>query len=250
MLCLLAVLQFLTELTRLFQKCRTSGSVVITLKKCKLWPRWWHVLPWASYLLVWAEGSAVPQGERGQILHLKWWRKDAIALLFINECTLEHRQSTCQHDFRWKKDWSEPWNHLENFTTVPLRHASYWRRFITNLGTAMQTATKLIIVFSTSNILIGILYNSWWIQAFGTLFIGCDVSFIFDAIWNALISLYCKTLILCRSQISVCFSDDGRTKPVPRKGHPETYEPSDTKCLIRASDGKKKISTVVSLTEV
>lgn len=34
-------LQFLTELTRLFQKCRTTGSVVITLKKCKwrhLWP--------------------------------------------------------------------------------------------------------------------------------------------------------------------------------------------------------------------
>uniref|UniRef100_A0A7N9IC37 Signal recognition particle 14 kDa protein n=1 Tax=Macaca fascicularis TaxID=9541 RepID=A0A7N9IC37_MACFA len=27
--------QFLTELTRLFQKCRTSGSVYITLKKCK-----------------------------------------------------------------------------------------------------------------------------------------------------------------------------------------------------------------------
>lgn len=29
------VLQFLTELTRLFQKCRSSGSVYITLKKCK-----------------------------------------------------------------------------------------------------------------------------------------------------------------------------------------------------------------------
>lgn len=29
------VLQFLTELTRLFQKCRSSGSVFITLKKCK-----------------------------------------------------------------------------------------------------------------------------------------------------------------------------------------------------------------------
>lgn len=29
------VLQFLTELTRLFQKCRLSGSVFITLKKCK-----------------------------------------------------------------------------------------------------------------------------------------------------------------------------------------------------------------------
>ena len=31
----LAVFQFLTELTRLFQKCRLSGSVFITLKKCK-----------------------------------------------------------------------------------------------------------------------------------------------------------------------------------------------------------------------
>lgn len=29
------LLQFLTELTRLFQKCRTSGSVFITLKKCE-----------------------------------------------------------------------------------------------------------------------------------------------------------------------------------------------------------------------
>lgn len=33
--CAVLVLQFLTELTRLFQKCRTSGSVFITLKKCK-----------------------------------------------------------------------------------------------------------------------------------------------------------------------------------------------------------------------
>uniref|UniRef100_A0A8C9RSE8 Signal recognition particle 14 kDa protein n=1 Tax=Scleropages formosus TaxID=113540 RepID=A0A8C9RSE8_SCLFO len=39
---------------------------------------------------------------------------------------------------------------------------------------------------------------------------------------------------------------DGRTKPVPRKGNPETFEPVDNKCLIRATDGKKKISTVVS----
>lgn len=40
--------------------------------------------------------------------------------------------------------------------------------------------------------------------------------------------------------------DDGRTKPVPRKGHTESFEPADNKCLLRASDGKKKISTVVS----
>lgn len=42
------------------------------------------------------------------------------------------------------------------------------------------------------------------------------------------------------------FPDDGRTKPMPRKGHTESFEPADNKCLIRASDGKRKISTVVS----
>uniref|UniRef100_A0A8C1U8R3 Signal recognition particle 14 kDa protein n=1 Tax=Cyprinus carpio TaxID=7962 RepID=A0A8C1U8R3_CYPCA len=41
---------------------------------------------------------------------------------------------------------------------------------------------------------------------------------------------------------------DGRTKPVPRKGHPETYEPADNKCLVRASDGKTRISTCVVMT--
>lgn len=41
-------------------------------------------------------------------------------------------------------------------------------------------------------------------------------------------------------------TDDGRTKPVPRKGHVESFEPADNKCLLRATDGKKKISTVVS----
>lgn len=44
--------------------------------------------------------------------------------------------------------------------------------------------------------------------------------------------------------------DDGRTKPVPRKGHSESFEPADNKCLIRASEGKKKISTVVSLLQI
>ncbi|XP_027028665.1 signal recognition particle 14 kDa protein isoform X2 [Tachysurus fulvidraco] len=57
----------------------------------------------------------------------------------------------------------------------------------------------------------------------------------------------------CRTSGSVVITlkkYDGRTKPVPRKGHPETFEPADNKCLIRASDGKKKISTVVSTKEV
>uniref|UniRef100_A0A8C8WD02 Signal recognition particle 14 kDa protein n=1 Tax=Panthera leo TaxID=9689 RepID=A0A8C8WD02_PANLE len=43
---------------------------------------------------------------------------------------------------------------------------------------------------------------------------------------------------------------DGRTKPIPRKGSVEGFEPSDNKCLLRATDGKKKISTVVSSKEV
>ena len=43
---------------------------------------------------------------------------------------------------------------------------------------------------------------------------------------------------------------DGRTKPIPKKGSVEGFEPSDNKCLLRATDGKKKISTVVSSKEV
>ncbi|KAM4625319.1 signal recognition particle 14 kDa protein isoform 1-T1 [Polymixia lowei] len=57
----------------------------------------------------------------------------------------------------------------------------------------------------------------------------------------------------CRNSGSVVITlkkYDGRTKPVPRKGHSESFEPADNKCLIRASDGKKKISTVVSTKEV
>uniref|UniRef100_A0A8D0HPB1 Signal recognition particle 14 kDa protein n=1 Tax=Sphenodon punctatus TaxID=8508 RepID=A0A8D0HPB1_SPHPU len=36
---------------------------------------------------------------------------------------------------------------------------------------------------------------------------------------------------------------DGRTRPIPRKGHVDGFEPADNKCLLRATDGKKKIST-------
>ncbi|NWH19043.1 SRP14 protein, partial [Grus americana] len=53
----------------------------------------------------------------------------------------------------------------------------------------------------------------------------------------------------CRTSGSVFITlkkYDGRTKPVPRKGHVESFEPADNKCLLRATDGKKKISTVVS----
>ncbi|XP_063455316.1 signal recognition particle 14 kDa protein-like [Pan paniscus] len=41
----------------------------------------------------------------------------------------------------------------------------------------------------------------------------------------------------------------GGTKPVPKKGSVEGFEPSD-KCLLRAIDGKKKVSTVVSSKQV
>ncbi|NXR37975.1 SRP14 protein, partial [Zosterops hypoxanthus] len=54
----------------------------------------------------------------------------------------------------------------------------------------------------------------------------------------------------CRTSGSVFITlkkYDGRTKPVPRKGHVESFEPADNKCLLRATDGKKKISTVVSI---
>ncbi|XP_063803567.1 signal recognition particle 14 kDa protein isoform X2 [Pseudophryne corroboree] len=43
---------------------------------------------------------------------------------------------------------------------------------------------------------------------------------------------------------------DGRTRPSPSKGHPEGNEPAENKCLLRATDGKKKISTVVSSKDV
>ncbi|XP_056400984.1 signal recognition particle 14 kDa protein isoform X1 [Hyla sarda] len=43
---------------------------------------------------------------------------------------------------------------------------------------------------------------------------------------------------------------DGRTKPLPAKGHSESFEPADNKCLLRATDGKRKISTVVSSKDV
>ena len=48
---------------------------------------------------------------------------------------------------------------------------------------------------------------------------------------------------ICFSNIS-CFSDDGRTKPEPRKGN--LPEPQEYKCLVRATLANKKISTVVS----
>lgn len=54
-------------------------------------------------------------------------------------------------------------------------------------------------------------------------------------------------MILVKYEQTFSFNtDDGRTKPVPRKGHVESFEPADNKCLLRATDGKKKISTVVS----
>lgn len=51
------------------------------------------------------------------------------------------------------------------------------------------------------------------------------------------ISVY--KLILC------CLSGDGHTKPKPRRGN--LPEPTEYKCLIRATLGNKKLSTVVSI---
>ncbi|TEA32745.1 hypothetical protein DBR06_SOUSAS4210056, partial [Sousa chinensis] len=44
--------------------------------------------------------------------------------------------------------------------------------------------------------------------------------------------------------------DDRTNKAVPRKGSVEGFEPSDDKCPLRATDGKRKISTVVSSEEM
>ncbi|XP_010610310.1 signal recognition particle 14 kDa protein-like [Fukomys damarensis] len=43
---------------------------------------------------------------------------------------------------------------------------------------------------------------------------------------------------------------DGRTRSLPKKGSVEGFEPSDNKCLLRTTDGKKNISTVASSKEV
>ncbi|KAK2140136.1 hypothetical protein LSH36_1471g00000 [Paralvinella palmiformis] len=43
---------------------------------------------------------------------------------------------------------------------------------------------------------------------------------------------------------------DGLTKPKPRKGRPQPPEPSEYKCLIRASLGNSKISTVINQKDV
>ncbi|XP_012372009.1 signal recognition particle 14 kDa protein-like [Octodon degus] len=42
---------------------------------------------------------------------------------------------------------------------------------------------------------------------------------------------------------------DGRTRSIPKKGSVEGCEPADNKCLLIATDGKKKVSTVVSSKE-
>ncbi|XP_004623586.1 signal recognition particle 14 kDa protein [Octodon degus] len=57
----------------------------------------------------------------------------------------------------------------------------------------------------------------------------------------------------CRTSGSVFITlkkYDGRTRSIPKKGSVEGFEPADNKCLLRATDGKKKISTVVSSKEV
>ncbi|XP_032755490.1 signal recognition particle 14 kDa protein-like [Rattus rattus] len=57
----------------------------------------------------------------------------------------------------------------------------------------------------------------------------------------------------CRSSGSVFITlkkYDGCTKPIPQKSSVEGLEPAKNKCLLRATDGKRKISTVGSSEEV
>lgn len=44
--------------------------------------------------------------------------------------------------------------------------------------------------------------------------------------------------------------DDGHDRPVPRPGKPALPEPDEYKCLIRATSGSRKLSTVVGQTDV
>ncbi len=76
----------------------------------------------------------------------------------------------------------------------------------------------------------------------------------------------CKLNLLILFKIRTIFSaaDNGRTKPVPRKksaiktsgsprkgsGVASPSEPEENLCLIRATDGKKKISTVVHAKDI
>uniref|UniRef100_UPI00358EB172 signal recognition particle 14 kDa protein n=1 Tax=Myxine glutinosa TaxID=7769 RepID=UPI00358EB172 len=43
---------------------------------------------------------------------------------------------------------------------------------------------------------------------------------------------------------------DGRTKPLPKKSVETTAEPAENKCLLRATDGKRKMSTVIGTKDV
>lgn len=56
----------------------------------------------------------------------------------------------------------------------------------------------------------------------------------------------------CRSlgSVLVTLKYDGHTKPTPRKSSVEGLGPVENKHLLRATDGKRKISTVVSSKEV
>lgn len=70
-----------------------------------------------------------------------------------------------------------------------------------------------------------------------------------DSFLNELTGLYLKS----KSSGTVALTMkryDGRNKPTPRKGRPTPPEPSEYKCLIRATLGNKKISTVIHQKDV
>lgn len=61
--------------------------------------------------------------------------------------------------------------------------------------------------------------------------------------------LYRNEINLGNNYLCFCFSDDGRTKPIP-KNVKEPPAPAEYKCLFRAKWGNKKIATVVNAKDV
>ncbi|ELW72819.1 signal recognition particle 14 kDa protein [Tupaia chinensis] len=61
--------------------------------------------------------------------------------------------------------------------------------------------------------------------------------------------LFQKRWLLSSAYVTLKKYDD-QTKRIRKKGTVEGFEPSDNKCLLKATDGKKKINTVMSSKEV
>ncbi|XP_070577491.1 signal recognition particle 14 kDa protein-like [Ptychodera flava] len=70
-----------------------------------------------------------------------------------------------------------------------------------------------------------------------------------DAFLNELTKLFQKTRTAGSAYLTMK-KYHGQTKPKPRASKGDSHEPSEQKCLIRATNGKKKISTVISSKDV